>query len=72
MQIRTEEIDLKAADLRYVSDDEPGYTRLRWGQGFTYRDADGETVTDSDLRRWFESLAIPPAWEDVLTPNAGC
>jgi len=65
MQLRTEEIDLKAADLRYVSDEEPGYTRLRWGQGFTYRDADGETVTDSDLRRWFESLAIPPAWEDV-------
>lgn len=65
MQIRTEDMELKAADLRYISDEEPGYTRLRWGQGFTYRDAAGETVTDSDLRSWFESLAIPPAWEDV-------
>ena len=27
------------ANLRYVSDNEPGFTRRRWGRGFTYKDA---------------------------------
>lgn len=51
--------------LRYVSTDEPGYSRKPWGQGFTYRDQDGQTVNDPDLREWFESIVIPPAWTDV-------
>ncbi|PNK61628.1 DNA topoisomerase IB [Psychrobacter sp. FDAARGOS_221] len=53
------------AQLRYVSDDEPGYTRKRWGKGFTYKDALGNTVKDKVLRRRFESLAIPPMWSEV-------
>ncbi|MFO7653686.1 MAG: DNA topoisomerase IB [Candidatus Krumholzibacteriia bacterium] len=52
-------------DLRYVDDDEPGYTRVRWGQGFTYRDSRGRTVQDRVLRRRFDGLVIPPAWTDV-------
>lgn len=51
--------------LRYVSTEEEGYTRKKWGRGFTYRDPDGNTVTDDALRQWIESIAIPPAWTDV-------
>ncbi|WP_367104027.1 DNA topoisomerase IB [uncultured Psychrobacter sp.] len=53
------------ANLRYVSDDEPGFTRRRWGRGFTYRDATGKTVKDKALRQRFDSLVIPPMWSDV-------
>ena len=42
-----------------------GYHRVRAGSGFTYRDPDGNTVTDPALRQWFEELVIPPAWTDV-------
>lgn len=53
------------ANLRYVSDEEPGYTRRRWGRGFTYRDAAGKTVKDKALRQRFHALAIPPMWSEV-------
>lgn len=56
---------MASAKLRYVTTDEPGYTRLKWGRGFTYKDKHGETVQDDDLREWFESIVIPPAWTDV-------
>jgi len=42
-----------------------GYARRRSGRGFSYRDADGRTVTDPELRARFAALAIPPAWTDV-------
>lgn len=46
-------------------------TRHRWGTGFTYRDRSGRTVRDRKLRRWIESLVIPPAWTDVeIDPDA--
>ena len=55
-----------AAGLVYVSDDEPGLTRLRCGTGFTFRFPDGQTVPrDHPERRRAEALAIPPAWTDV-------
>nr|WP_227679787.1 DNA topoisomerase IB [Psychrobacter frigidicola] len=53
------------ANLRYVSDDEPGYTRIRWGRGFTYRDVVGKTVKDKVLRQRFDALVIPPMWSEV-------
>lgn len=55
----------KRANLRYVSDDEPGFTRRRWGRGFTYRDATGKTVKDKALRKRFDALVIPPMWSEV-------
>lgn len=55
----------KQANLRYVSDDEPGFTRRRHGRGFTYRDAAGNTVKDKKLRQRFEALVIPPMWSEV-------
>ena len=53
------------ANLRYVSDNEPGFTRRRWGRGFTYKDAIGKTVKDKALRQRFDALVIPPMWSEV-------
>ncbi len=53
------------AHLCYVSDEEPGYTRKAWGRGFTYLDAEGNTVKDPALRERFQALVIPPAWIEV-------
>ncbi|MDN3454635.1 MULTISPECIES: DNA topoisomerase IB [unclassified Psychrobacter] len=55
----------RLANLRYVSDDEPGYERRRWGRGFTYKDATGNTVKDKALRKRFDALVIPPMWSNV-------
>ena len=42
-----------------------GYRRVRSGSGFSYKDPDGATVRDPELRARFDALAIPPAWTDV-------
>ena len=55
----------RLANLRYVSDDELGFTRRRWGRGFTYKDATGKTVKDKALRKRFDALVIPPMWSNV-------
>ncbi len=48
----------------------PGIRRVRSGRGFSYRDIDGSTVRDRELRARIDSLAIPPAWTDVwICPN---
>lgn len=52
-------------NLRYVDTDAPGYTRKKWGRGFTYQDKQGNTIRDKSLRRWIESIVIPPAWTEV-------
>lgn len=52
------------AGLRYVHDDEIGSRRIRRGKGFSHVDRNGAPV-DDDRRGWIESLAIPPAWNDV-------
>jgi DNA topoisomerase-1 len=43
----------------------PGIRRIRSGKGFTYRNPDGSTVRDEQLRERIRGLAIPPAWTDV-------
>lgn len=55
----------RLAGLRYVSDQEPGIRRERSGERFRYRDADGSLVGDGETLARIQSLAIPPAWEDV-------
>ena len=42
-----------------------GYSRVRSGRGFSYRDPAGDTVTEPALKSRFGSLGIPPAWTDV-------
>ena len=51
--------------LRRSNTSGPGFTRRRSGRGFSYRDSDGRTVTDPELRARFAALAIPPAWTEV-------
>ena len=51
--------------LIYVSDDMPGYTRRRWGRGFSIRDADNQVVRDKSVLERIRSLVIPPAWQEV-------
>ena len=51
--------------LRRSSCEEQGITRRRAGKGFTYVDADGRRVTDSETLDRIRALALPPAWTDV-------
>lgn len=55
----------EAFGLYYVSDDDPGYRRKRAGLGFTYSDDNNNKIEDPKLLERFESLVIPPAWENV-------
>jgi DNA topoisomerase-1 len=54
-----------AADLVYVSDSDPGFTRRRAGGGFRYLDAKGRAIRKSEVLQHIKSLVIPPAWTDV-------
>jgi len=57
--------------LSWCSDDHPGLTRRRAGKGWSYRDAQGRTVTDRKVLDRIRALAIPPAWTDVwICPRA--
>ena len=59
------------AGLRYVSDDQPGYTRKRNGDGFVYFDVEGKPIRDEQRVLRINRLAIPPAYRDVwICPSA--
>ncbi|QKT05023.1 DNA topoisomerase IB [Ectothiorhodospiraceae bacterium 2226] len=53
------------AGLRYVCDREAGIVRVRCGRGYTYRDARGNKVADTETLERIRALAIPPAWTEV-------
>lgn len=53
------------AGLRYVNDNQPGYTRKRRGRKFTYFDTDGKAIRDEARVLRLNRLAIPPAYTDV-------
>ncbi|MBC7923496.1 MAG: DNA topoisomerase IB, partial [Ferruginibacter sp.] len=55
----------KEAGLRYVSDEMPGFTRQRTGEGYTYLNQKGETITDEVTLGRIRSLNIPHVWENV-------
>lgn len=55
----------RAAKLRYVSDRQPGYRRVRENDQFSYLDWNGDPVTDEAVIKHLRSLAVPPAYEDV-------
>ncbi|EJN08206.1 DNA topoisomerase IB [Herbaspirillum sp. YR522] len=57
--------------LRYMNDEMPGITRSRHGKGFAFHHPRHGLVTDKDEIARLQSLAIPPAWEDVwISPSA--
>src|SRR6476646_1179533 len=53
------------AGLRYVIDDEPGYSRLPFGEWFDYYDERGREILDEAVIARIDALAIPPAYTDV-------
>ena len=62
------------AGLRYVSDDQPGYTRKAKGDDFEYFDAEGKPIRDEQRLLRIKRLAIPPAYTDVwiCPPSGSC
>lgn len=51
--------------LRTSRQSEPGWSRVRRGKGFEFRDESGSRLTSAaDLKR-ITDLVIPPAWSDV-------
>jgi DNA topoisomerase-1 len=53
------------AGLRYVSDEQPGYTRKRKGDDFEYFDTEGKRIRDETRLLRLKRLAVPPAYTDV-------
>jgi DNA topoisomerase-1 len=51
--------------LRHADDTKPGYTRERDGNGFIYFDVNGRRIVDEREIQRINSLAIPPAYENV-------
>lgn len=62
--VKNEEKTAIAANLVYVLDTEPGITRKKRGDEFTYYFDDKPLKDDEDLVR-IKGLAIPPAWTNV-------
>lgn len=59
------------AGLRYVSDDQPGYSRKKKGDDFEYFDTHGKPITDETRLLRIRRLAVPPAYTDVwICPTA--
>lgn len=55
----------EAAGLRYVDEDEKGYTRKKAGRGFAFYDTTGKLIRNPATIKRIRSLAIPPAYTDV-------
>jgi DNA topoisomerase I len=53
------------AGLRYVSDEQPGYTRKAKGDDFDYFDTEGKRIRDETRLLRIKRLAIPPAYKNV-------
>ena len=51
--------------LVYVNPGMPGFSRVRRGERFRYRDTRGAWITDADEIRRIDALAIPPAYREV-------
>ena len=59
------------AGLRYVSDDQPGYTRKRKGDDFEYFDTEGKRIRDENRLLRIKRIGVPPAYTDVwICPSA--
>ncbi|HEX2920550.1 MAG TPA: DNA topoisomerase IB [Bacteroidales bacterium] len=54
----------KEAGLIYVSDSDPGFTRIRRDSGFNYKDGN-RRLRDRDHLERIRRLVLPPAWENV-------
>lgn len=55
----------KTIKLIYVTDDEPGYRRKKWGRGHRYYNPEGNPIDKEEIGERLDQLVIPPMWEDV-------
>ena len=55
----------EAAGLLYVTDDKPGITRRKVGDGFRFVGPDGKPIRDPKEIERIRKLAVPPAYTDV-------
>jgi DNA topoisomerase-1 len=55
----------REANLRWVSDRDPGIRRERRGESFGYFHPNGAPVEDEDTLERIRKLVIPPAWTEV-------
>jgi DNA topoisomerase-1 len=53
------------AGLRHVTDERPGISRERKGDGWIYRKPDGTSITSQQTIDRINAIVIPPAWTDV-------
>lgn len=51
--------------LVYVSDNSPGYSRKKWGNGFRYFDKKNKPIKSKKKLKRFDAMTIPPIWEEV-------
>src|SRR6266446_2071285 len=66
LKIVSDPIDAaEEAGLRYLSDDQPGYTRRVKGDDFNYFDTEGKLIRDEQRLLRIKRLAIPPAYTGV-------
>jgi DNA topoisomerase I len=56
---------VSTAGLKYVSDRQPGITRVRRGKKFGYLGVNGKPIDDPRQLQRIARLAIPPAYSDV-------
>ena len=59
-----ESIDMPEG-LQFSSDQVPGFTRLKRGKSFVYRQANGQQLKDAQHIARIQKLAIPPAYSAV-------
>src|SRR5437868_14567448 len=65
-QITADPVEVaEEAGLRYVSDEQPGYTRKRKGKSFQYFDTSGKLIREEARLLRIRRLAIPPAYRQV-------
>src|SRR6478609_41748 len=55
----------RIAKLRYMLDEEPGFSRALNGKGFLYCNGHGRPIRSARHITRIETLAIPPAWTEV-------
>ena len=66
IEVATDPVEVaEDAGLRYVSDDQPGYTRKAKGDDFEYFDSEGKPIRDENRLLRIRRLAIPPAYKKV-------
>lgn len=53
------------SSLKHITDEAPGYNRIKRAGKFIYRDANGKQITNESTLKRIEDLVIPPMWEEV-------